>query len=42
MFRKVIVFRLFEMIKKKVRIVSPSPGSTSGSGRIRRRGPIQL
>ena len=38
MFGKVIVFGLFEMIKKKVkkkrrvRTVSPGPGSASGSG----------
>ena len=44
MFRKVIVFGLFEMIQKKkernkerrVRTASPSPGSASGSGRVRR------
>ena len=32
MFGKVIIFELFEMIKKKkeVRIASPGPGSTSG------------
>ena len=32
MFGKVIVFGLFEMIKKKVRTASPGPGSASGSG----------
>ena len=35
MFRKVIVFGLFEMIKKKrVRIASPGPGSTSGLSQV--------
>ena len=41
MFRKVIVFGLFEMIQKKVRTASPGPGSASGSGRVRRLGPSQ-
>ena len=46
MFGKVIVFGLFEMIKKKekrkkkrrVRTVSSGLGSASGSGRVRRLG----
>ena len=37
MFRKVIVFGLFEMIqKKKVRTSSPGPGSASRSSRVQR------
>ena len=39
MFGKVIVFGLFEIIKKKVRTVSPGPGSASMSGRVRRHRP---
>ena len=38
MFGKVIIFGLFEMIKKNVRITSPGPGSASGSGQVRRHG----
>ena len=40
MFGKVIIFGLFEMIKKKkgVRTSSPGRGSTSGSGKVRRLG----
>ena len=40
MFGKVIVFGLFEMIffKKKLRTTSLSPGSTSVSSRVQRRG----
>ena len=35
MFRKIIVFGLFEMIqKKRVRTVSPGPSLASGSGRV--------
>ena len=37
MFRKVIAFGLFEMIRKKkkrVRIASPGSGSAYGSGRV--------
>ena len=45
MFRKVIVFGLFEIIKKekeKVRIMSPGPSSASGSSQVRQRGPSHL
>ena len=38
MFRKVIVFELFEMIRKKKRIVRtafPGPGSAPRSGQVR-------
>ena len=44
MFEKVIVFGLFEMIqkKKKVRTASPGPDLAFGSGRVRRSGPPQL
>ena len=40
MFRKVILFGLFEMIqkKKKVRTMSSGPSSAFGSGRVRQRG----
>ena len=40
MFRKVIVFELLEMIKKKkiVRTASPGPSLAFGSGRVRWRG----
>ena len=43
MFGKVIVFGLFEMIKKKkrVRTASLGPGLASGLGLVRRREPSQ-
>ena len=44
MFGKVIVFGLFEMIKKKkrVRTTSLGPGLASGSGRVQRLGSSHL
>ena len=40
MFGKVIVFGLFEMIQKKIKVRTASlgPGSFSGSGRVRQHG----
>ena len=42
MFRKVIVFGLFEMIQKKKKVRTASSGSTSRSGWVRLCGPTFL